>query len=115
MAELISRSVLLDSLGISRDAKILCLYGYAQNGPFIQMGRKGYTVMMDDETLLQTAFTWDYDYVIIENDKFIKYFETRRELLSKLKKIGGDNRITVCTPTNNWVYQAAWQFFYPVN
>ena len=23
------------------------------------------------------------------------------------------DKITVCIPTNNWVYQADWQFFYP--
>ena len=106
--------LLLDSLNIPRDAKILCLYGFAQNGPFIQMGRKGFTVMMDDEELLKKAFTWDYDYIVIENGKFTKYLETRRELLSKLKKIGGNNGISVCTPTNNWIYQVDWQFFYPL-
>lgn len=106
--------LILDSLNISRDAKILCLYGFAQNGPFIQMGRKGYTVMTDDEELLKTAFTWDFDYVVIENGKFTKYLDTRRELLSKLKKIGGNKRFSVCTPTNNWIYQVDWQFFYPI-
>lgn len=104
---------LLDSLDVPRDAKILCLYGYAQNGPFIQMGRKGYTMFEDNEELFLTALTWDYDYIVIENNKFIKYFDTRRELLSRLKKIGGNDKITVCIPTNNWVYQADWQFFYP--
>lgn len=105
--------LLLDSLDIPRDAKILCLYGYPQNGPFIQMGRKGYTVMEDDDELLEAAFTWDYDYIVIENSKFIHYFDTRREMLSKLKKIGGNDWISVCTPTNNWTYQATWQFLYP--
>ena len=106
---------LLDSLDVPRDAKILCLYGYAQNGPFIQMGRKGYTMFEDDEELFLTALTWDYDYIVIENNKFMKYFDTRRELLSRLKKIGGNTKVTVCEPTNNWVYQAHWQFFYPAN
>ena len=105
--------LLLDSLDISRDAKILCLYGYPQNGPFIQMGRKGYTVMEDDDELLEAAFTWDYDYIVIENSMFSHYFDSRREMLSKLKKIGGNQWISVCTPTNNWTYQVTWQFFYP--
>lgn len=107
--------LLLDSLNISRDAKILCLYGYPQNGPFIQMGRKGYTVMEDDDELLKAAFTWDYDYIVIENSKFIQYFDSRREMLSRLKKIGGNKWISVCTPTNNWTYQATWQFLYPAH
>ena len=105
--------LVLDSLNISRDAKILCLYGYPQNGPFIQMGRKGFIVMEDDNALLETAFKWDYDYIVIENEQFVKHFDTRREMLSRLKKIGGNNKFAVCTPTNNWTYQADWQFFYP--
>ena len=105
--------LLLDSLDIPRDAKILCLYGFAQNGPFIQMKRKGYTVMTDDEDLINAAFTWDFDYIVIENGQFAKHLETRREILSKLKKIGGNKHISVCTPTNNWIYQKDWQFFYP--
>lgn len=105
--------LILDSLDIPRDAKILCLYGYPQNGPFIQMGRKGYIVMEDDDELLEAAFTWDFDYIVIENAQFAKYFDTRREMLSRLKKIGGNKSFAVCTPTNNWTYQATWQFFYP--
>ena len=104
----------LDSLGISRDAKILCLYGYAQNGPFIQMGRKGYTMMWDEEGWLETALSWDYDYIVIENGKFSEHLDKNRELLSRLKKIGGNQHFSVCTPTNNWVYQADWQFYCPI-
>ena len=104
----------MDSLGISRDAKILCLYGYAQNGPFIQMGRKGYTMMWDEEGWLETALSWDYDYIVIENGKFSEHLDKNRELLSRLKKIGGNQHFSVCTPTNNWVYQADWQFYCPI-
>jgi hypothetical protein len=104
----------LDSLRISRDAKILCLYGYAQNGPFIQMGRKGYTMMWDEDGWLETALGWDYDYVVIENGKFSEHLDQNRELLSRLKKIGGNQSFSVCTPTNNWTYQEDWQFFCPV-
>ena len=89
--------LLLDSLNVSRDAKILCLYGYAQNGPFIQMGRKGYTVMTDDETLLDVDFTWDFVYVVVENEKYAKYLEKRYTLLSGLTKTGGNSRISVYT------------------
>ena len=105
---------ILDSLGISRDAKILCLYGYAQNGPFIQMGRKGYTMMWDEEGWLENALGWDYDYIVIENGKFSVHLDKNRELLSRLKKIGGNKQFSVCTPTNNWTYLEDWQFFCPV-
>ena len=104
--------VLMDSLKISRDAKILCLYGYAQNGPFLQMKRKGYTVMTDEEDLLETAFTWDFDYIVIENEKFMIYFKDRNVLLSRLKRIGGNDYLSICTPDNNWIYQEWWQLVY---
>lgn len=86
---------LLDSLGISRDAKVLCLYGYAQNGPFIQMQRKGFIVMEDDDELLNAAFTWDFDCAVIENDKLSAYSEKRKELFSNLKIIGSNDKISV--------------------
>ena len=91
---------LLDSLHIPNDAKMLCIYGYAQNGPFIQMKRKGYIVMNDKDDLLKTALTWDYDYIVIENAKYEEHFDNQKEIFSKLQKIGGDNKITIYTMTD---------------
>ena len=104
--------VLMDSLNIPCDAKILCLYGYAQNGPFLQMKRKGYTVMSNEEDLLEAAFTWDFDYIVVENEKFMLNFDDRKVLLSKLKRIGGNDYLSVCTADNNWIYQEWWQLIY---
>ena len=104
--------LLLDSLNIPHDAKILCLYGYAQNGPFIQMQRKGYTVMTNDNDLLETAFNWDFDYIIVENEKFKASFQEKSIPLSKLKRIGGNDHLSVCTADNNWIYQEWWQLIY---
>lgn len=104
--------LLLDSLNISSDAKILCLYGYAQNGPFIQMKRKGYIVMNDENNLLETALSWDFDYIIVENDKYMKHFKDNNILLSRLKRIGGNKHLNVCTPDNNWIYLEWWQLIY---
>ena len=104
--------LLLDSLNISRDAKILCLYGYAQNGPFIQMKRKGFTVMTNDNNLLETALTWDFDYIVVENDKFKWHFKNNNILLSRLKRIGGNEHLSVCTADNNWIYLEWWQLIY---
>ena len=103
---------LLDSLNIPRDAKILCLYGYAQNGPFIQMKRKGFTVMTNEDDLLEAAFTWDFDYIVVENQKFMLNFKGRSVPLSKLKRIGGNEHLSVCTADNNWIYQEWWQLIY---
>lgn len=104
--------LLLDSLNISHDAKILCLYGYAQNGPFIQMKRKGYTVMTNDNDLLETALTWDFDYIIVDNGKYAANFKEKSIPLSKLKRIGGNKYLNVCTADNNWIYLEWWQLIY---
>ena len=104
--------LLLDSLNIPRDAKILCLYGYAQNGPFIQMQRKGYTVMTPEDDLLEAAFTWDFDYIVVENEKYKTYFKDRSIPLSRLKRIGGNDHLSVCTADNKWIYQEWWQLIY---
>ena len=78
--------VFLDTLGIPRDAKILCMFGYAQNGPFIQMQRKGFIVMEDKEELINNSLSWDYDYIVIENNK---------KIFSQFQKIGDNGRISV--------------------
>lgn len=84
----------LDSLGVSRDAKILCLFGYAQNGPFIQMGRKGFSVMQDIDNLVNKSLSFDYDYVVIENCNL----EKCDNILSRFEKISDNGKITIFTP-----------------
>ena len=87
--------VFLDSLGIPRDAKILCMYCYAQNGPFIQMQRKGFIVMQDKDELVNNSLSWDYDYIVIENKKFSEKANDRKEIFSHFEKIGDNGRISV--------------------
>lgn len=91
---------LLDSLGMPKEAKVLCLYGYAQNGPFIQMGRKGFIVMQDQDELLEAAFQFPFDCVVVENEKLHTYYEKRSLLFQPLKKIGGNDKISVFLPSN---------------
>lgn len=62
----------LDSIGISEDAKILTLWAYPQSTPFIFMNRKGYAEMYYDKEKLDSAMTFDYDYVVIENELYDK-------------------------------------------
>ena len=76
------------------------------------MKRKGYTVMSNEEDLLEAAFTWDFDYIVVENEKFMLNFDDRKVLLSKLKRIGGNDYLSVCTADNNWIYQEWWQLIY---
>ena len=103
---------LLDSLGVPRDAKILCLYGFPQNGPFLQMQRKGLTVMWETDNLPDTVADWEFDYVVIEDYQFASHFDERKDLLSRLQKVGRNGKITVCTLSDRPIWTEAWQFFY---
>ncbi|MBR2195548.1 MAG: glycosyltransferase family 39 protein [Salinivirgaceae bacterium] len=58
----------LDSLGVSRNAKILTLGAYPQNSPFIKMQRNGYAAMQIEDWLISKVMDFDFDYVIIENE-----------------------------------------------
>lgn len=91
---------LLDSLEIAENAKVLCLYGYAQNGPFIQMRRKGFIVMEDKDELLEAALQFPFDCVVIENEKLDTYYNNRSSLFNQLKKIGGNDKISVFLPNH---------------
>lgn len=91
--------LLLDSLGIATDAKVLCLYGYAQNGPFLQMKRKGFIVMEDKDELLDAAFQFPFDCVVIENEKLDTFYNKRESLFNRLKKIGSNDKISVFLPS----------------
>ena len=75
------------------------------------MKRKGYSVMTDDKELIEAAFTWDIDYIVIENSKFEIYLERQRDMLSRLKRVGGNGKLSVCTPTHHTTYQSANEFF----
>lgn len=85
----------LDSLGISKDAKILTLWAYPQNTPFIMMDRKGYTEMFDEDGMIRKGLTFDYDYVVIENDVYRDKIQTKQELLSGLEYYSDNGRITL--------------------
>lgn len=101
----------LDSLNIPRDAKILSLYAYPQNGPFIQMKRKGYTVMWHKENIVKPAMTWDFDYIVVEDNIFRDNFEERMDVLSRLSKVADNGRISVCTLSDTIVCESADAFF----
>lgn len=85
----------LDSMNVSPNAKILTLYAYPQNTPFILMNRKGYTMMYDKNNLMKIALSFDYDYVIIENEIYDKYREERKELFSDLEYLSDNGKISL--------------------
>lgn len=65
----------LDEEGIPRDAKLLAFLAYPQNGPFIQMQRKGYTVMEYDENIVNAVRKFPYDYIVVENEVWEQFLK----------------------------------------
>lgn len=85
----------LDSMNVSKDAKILTLYSYPQNTPFILMNRKGFAAMHDKDSIMETVLSFDYDYVIVENEILEEKREERSELFSDLKYMSDNGKITL--------------------
>jgi hypothetical protein len=87
----------LDSLGISRDAKMLVIDSYSTNIPLYMMNRKGYTVYQTNrDNPLIALFQAKWDYVVIQ-DQFLfsdvlKYYPV---VASVIEPLAGNGRITV--------------------
>ena len=58
---------ILDSLQVSKHAKILLLDAYSPNLAFIGMQRRGFCVMQPSSENLQRALSWEYDYIVTQN------------------------------------------------
>lgn len=80
----------LDSVGVAKDAKILSLYSYPQNTPFILMNRKGFTKMNDK---INNELSFDYDFVIIETEIYEQKKEENRDLFSALRYFADNGRL----------------------
>ncbi len=102
----------LDSMGVPKNAKILALYAYPQNTPFILMNRKGYTEMWYDEDIIEAGlYTFDYDYIVIENDRYRKEFEYHNKYLNRLQRIADNGKIALCRHADTVVCQTVNDFF----
>lgn len=101
----------LDAQRVSKDACILALYAYPQNLPFILMNRKGYTMMFYDDELLRQGLTWDYDYIVVQNQIFREKFEEKKEFLSRLVYIADNGNISICKYSDTVVNKSVNDFF----
>lgn len=86
----------LDSLSISREAKILVIDAYSTNAPFILMDRKGYPILSTRKESLIRALELDYDYIVVQ-DIFLPsdVVSNYPEILNRIERIGGNGRISV--------------------
>ena len=107
----IGSAAYLDSLGIARDARLLTLYAYPQNAPFIQMERKGFTVMEHKTELVEAALQFPFDYIIIENEVVRHFFEERKACIGRLERLADNGQICVCTLADSIVSPDYETFF----
>ncbi len=101
----------LDSLKIPKNAKLLVLDAYAPNIPFILMNRKGYAILSTNKERIQDALTWEYDYIIVQNEFFISDIYTPyNDFISKTKIIWNNGRISICKLNESEINQSLMEY-----
>lgn len=59
------------------------------------MNRKGYTLMNEKDLSLEIALSFDYDYVIIENEIYDEKRNEKSELFSDLEYVADNGKISL--------------------
>ena len=96
----------------SKELRFLTLFSYPQNLPFVMMDREGYAVMWADPEVVAHALTFDYDYILVEDEVFRREFETSPlQVLPRLKRLAGNGEISVCTLSDSVLHPTADHFF----
>lgn len=86
----------LDSLGIPSNAKMLVIDAHAPNIPFILMNRKGYAIMTINPENIENALTWNYDYIVTQNQFFLSdVYSIYPKIISKISRIWDNDKISI--------------------
>jgi len=91
--------------------RFLTLFSYPQNTPFVMMNREGYAVMWTDTAVVAHALTFDFDYILVEDEVYRREFEGSRYILSRLNRIAGDGEISLCELSDTVLHSTAEHFF----
>lgn len=103
---------MLDEAGYGlSDIKFMTLFSYPQNTPFVMMNREGYAVMWTDTAVVAHALTFDFDYILVEDEVYRREFEGSRYILSRLNRIAGDGEISLCELSDSVLHPTAEHFF----
>ena len=103
---------MLDKAGYAlSDLRFMTLFSYPQNTPFVMMNREGYSVMRTDSDVVAHALTFDFDYILVEDEVYRREFEGSRYILSRLRRIGGDGEISLCELSDTVIHPTAEHFF----
>lgn len=93
---------ILDSLGISRNAKILYFDAQAPNIALNQLDRVGYAIMSTTKEHFERAMQWKYDYLVFTNSSFVeKIYPVFPEIIKRIKKVYDNGNFMVCVPFDN--------------
>ena len=94
----------------SKELRFLTMFSYPQNLPFTMMDREGYAVMDTNSELVAHALTFDYDYILVEDNVYCKEFEEAPYILPYLRRLAGDGNISVCTLSDSILHYTAEDF-----
>ena len=75
------------------------------------MNMEGYSVMWTDPEVVNHALTFDYDYILVEDEVYRREFEGSKYILSRLKRIAGDGEISLCELSDTVLHPDAEHFF----
>ncbi len=89
-------SAYLDSLKISSDARILVINAWSANNSFNLMNRSGYVLMSPNAGTINDAFTWGFDYVVMQNEFILSdVVNGYPEIINELEPMGTNGKISV--------------------
>ena len=75
------------------------------------MHRKGFAIMSTSKENIQNALTWDFDYLVLQDEFFISdIYSSYPKILSKISKIADNNRISICKLNHNETDQTITEF-----
>jgi len=94
-----------------KDLRFLTLFSYPQNTPFVMMNREGYAVMWNDTDVVAHALTFDYDYILVEDEVYRREFDAALYILPRLQRLAGNGEISVCTLSDSVLHPTADHFF----
>ncbi len=104
-------AMFLDSLNIADSAKLLVIDAYAPNIPFILMNRKGYAIMVTSRENIENSLTWDYDYIVTQNEFFVSdIYSVYPEIINKTKKIWDNGYISISNSDAKPYKQSLYQY-----
>jgi len=92
---------LLQALNIEEKAKILVIDAYSPNTPFILMGRKGYAVLTTSRENIVESLTWNYDYVVMQDEFIPEVVINFPEINRHVQRLGGNGKISIFSPDEN--------------